>query len=120
MQARTVFMGFGLAALYKFANALLKLWQEVPRHVFEKITPGKPTQLFGEIRAEVSPELTGVGYIIGPRIAGYLFAGGCISFFVLIPAIKLFGAGLTDVIPPGTSLIGGMDATAVTVLHGSE
>ncbi len=113
VQARTVFMGFGLASLYKFANALLKLWQEVPRHVFEKLVPGKPAQLFGEIRAEVSPELTGVGYIIGPRIAGYLFAGGCISFFVLIPAIKLFGAGLTTIIPPATTLISSMDAMTV-------
>jgi putative OPT family oligopeptide transporter len=113
VQARTVFMGFGLASLYKFANALLKLWQEVPRHVFEKLTPGKPAQLFGEIRAEVSPELTGVGYIIGPRIAGFLFAGGCISFFVLIPAIKLFGAGLTTIIPPATKVIADMDAMTV-------
>jgi putative OPT family oligopeptide transporter len=113
VQARTVFMGFGLAAAYKFANALLKLWEEVPRRVFERIVPGGPTQLFGEIRAEISPELTGVGYIIGPRISGYLFAGGCISFFVLIPAIKLFGAGLTGVIPPATKLIVDMDAMTV-------
>jgi putative OPT family oligopeptide transporter len=111
--ARTVFMGFGLASVYKFANAGLKLWEEVPRRVFERVVPGGPTQLFGEIRAEVSPELTGVGYIIGPRIAGYLFAGGCISFFVLIPAIKLFGAGLTGIIPPATSVIADMDAMTV-------
>ena len=38
----------------------------------------------------------GVGYIIGPRIAGYLFAGGCLAYLVLIPAIKLFGGGLTS------------------------
>jgi uncharacterized oligopeptide transporter (OPT) family protein len=74
---------------------------------------GAPAQLYGEIRAEISPELTGVGYIIGPRISGYLFAGGCISFFVLIPAIKLFGAGLTTVIPPATTLISTMDAMTV-------
>ncbi len=113
VQARTVFMGFGLAATYKFANALLKLWAEVPRRVFERVVPGGPTQLFGEIRAEISPELTGVGYIIGPRISGYLFAGGCISFFVLIPAIKLFGAGLTTIIPPATTMIAQMDAMTV-------
>jgi len=113
VQARTVFQGFGLAAAYKFANALLKLWDEVPRHVFQRTAANGTTQLFGEIRAEVSPELTGVGYIIGPRIAGYLFAGGCISFFVLIPAIKLFGAGLTTIIPPANKLIADMDAMTV-------
>src|SRR5258705_4344696 len=44
----------------------------------------------------------GVGYIIGPRIAGYLFAGGCFAYLVPAPAIKLVGAGLTDrwVFPP--------------------
>src|SRR5947208_10691078 len=38
----------------------------------------------------------GVGYIIGPRIAGYLFAGGCFAYLVLAPAIKLVGSGLTE------------------------
>jgi uncharacterized oligopeptide transporter (OPT) family protein len=113
VQARTVFMGFGLAALYKFGNGLLHLWAEVPVRAFVRTVAGAPAQLYGEIRAEISPELTGVGYIIGPRISGYLFAGGCISFFVLIPAIKLFGAGLTTVIPPATTLISTMDAMTV-------
>ena len=65
------------------------------------------------ISAEVSPELLGVGYIIGPRIAGYLFAGGMLSFFCLIPAIKLFGAGLASPIFPATKLIGDMNAMEV-------
>src|SRR5215212_848304 len=50
-------------------------------------------------------ELMGVGYIIGPRIAGYLFAGGTLAYLVLIPAIKLFGAGLTKPIFAETKLI---------------
>ena len=108
MQAKTVFMGFGLGALYKFLESGLHLWQEVPRDVFQRIAPNGRTELFGEIQAEISPELTGVGYIIGPRIAGYLFAGGCLSFFVLIPMIKMFGAGLTTIIPLGTELINDM------------
>ena len=57
---------------------------------------------------EVSPELAGVGFIIGPKIAGYLFGGGLLSYFVLIPAIKLFGDGLTAPIFPGTVPIGEM------------
>ncbi|MBI2797581.1 MAG: oligopeptide transporter, OPT family [Gemmatimonadetes bacterium] len=112
-QARTVFMGFGLGVLYKFLNGGMHLWNEVPKHVFARLNPAGKTELFGEIRAEVSPELTGVGYIIGPRIAGYLFAGGVLSYFVLIPAIKLFGAGLAQPIFPATVLIADMDATQV-------
>jgi uncharacterized oligopeptide transporter (OPT) family protein len=88
------------------------VWAEVPRRAFERLVAGQ-RQLFGEIRAEISPELTGVGFIIGPKVSGYLFAGGMISYFVLIPAIKLFGAGLTSAIFPATALISTMDATAV-------
>ena len=112
-QAKTVFMGFGLGAAYKFLNAGLHLFVEVPKHTFTRIMATGQTQLFGEIQAEVSPELTGVGYIIGPRIAGYLFAGGVLSFFCLIPAIKLFGAGLTAPIFPATALIRDMSAMDV-------
>ena len=113
VQAKTVFMGFGLGALYKFLNGGMHLWSEVPKRVFERVVPGGRPELFGEIRAEISPELTGVGYIIGPRISGYLFAGGMLSFFVLIPAIKFFGAALTTPIAPATDLISGMDAMTV-------
>ncbi|HEU4642057.1 MAG TPA: oligopeptide transporter, OPT family [Gemmatimonadaceae bacterium] len=113
VQAKTVFMGFGLGALYKFLASGMHLWAEVPRRAFTRLLPTGGTEMFGEIRAEISPELTGVGYIIGPRIAGYLFAGGVLSWFVLIPSIKLFGAGLTQTIFPGTMLIRDMDAGEV-------
>ncbi|MFL5582014.1 MAG: OPT/YSL family transporter, partial [Gemmatimonadaceae bacterium] len=53
------------------------------------------------------------GYIIGPTIAGYLFAGGLLSFFVLIPIIKLFGAALTSPIFPATKLIAAMSPAEV-------
>jgi putative OPT family oligopeptide transporter len=95
-QARTVFGGFFLGAAYKLLNSGVHLWAEVPKHTFQRALPNGRSELFGEIQVEVSPELAGVGYIIGPRIAGYLFGGGLVSFFVLIPAIKFFGAGLTD------------------------
>jgi putative OPT family oligopeptide transporter len=113
VQAKTIFAGFGLAVLYKFANGGMHLWIDVARKAFTRVGPtGKPA-LIGEIQAEVSPELCGVGYIIGPRISGYLFAGGVITYFVLIPAIKLFGAGLTTAIYPATKLIADMDASEV-------
>jgi len=113
VQAKTVFMGFGLGAAYKLLNAGLHLFLEVPRRAFTSRLANGQTQLFGEIQAEISPELTGVGYIIGPRIAGFLFAGGVLSFFCLIPAIKLFGAGLTEPIFPATILIKDMSAAQV-------
>jgi putative OPT family oligopeptide transporter len=113
VQAKTVFMGFGLGAAYKFLNAGLHLFLEVPKRAFTKVMANGSTQLFGEMQAEISPELTGVGYIIGPRIAGFLFAGGMLSFFCLIPAIKLFGAGLAEPIFPASILIRDMDAMQV-------
>ena len=112
-QAKTVFLGFGLGAAYKFLNAGLHTFLEVPRYAFTKVMGNGQTQLFGEIQAEVSPELTGVGYIIGPRIAGYLFAGGMLSYFCLIPAIKMFGGALSEPIFPATNLIGEMTAAQV-------
>jgi putative OPT family oligopeptide transporter len=113
MQAKTVFMGFGLGAAYKLLNGGLRTFLEIPKHAFTKVMAGGQTQLFGEIQAEISPELTGVGYIIGPRIAGYLFAGGLLSFFCLIPAIKLFGEGLASPIFPASILIKDMTAAQV-------
>jgi uncharacterized oligopeptide transporter (OPT) family protein len=112
-QAKTVFGGFFLGALYKFLNSGVHLWGEVPRQTFERALPNGRRELFGEMQVEVSPELAGVGYIIGPKIAGYLFGGGVVSFFVLIPAIKFFGSALTVPVAPGTKLIADMTAMEV-------
>src|SRR5215211_7159542 len=98
LQAKLLFQAFGLAFVYKFLMAGFKLWKEYP---------GRVSTFYqgASISAEVSPELLGVGYIIGPRIAGYLFAGGSLAYLVLIPAIKLFGSGLTQPIFAETKLI---------------
>lgn len=112
VQAKTVFMGFGLGALYKFLTSGFHLWLEVPKRTFEKVVAGR-SQLFGEIQAEISPELTGVGYIIGPRISGYLFGGGVVAWFTLIPAIKFFGSGFTTPIFPANKLIADMSASEI-------
>src|SRR3954453_22386931 len=106
LQARLLFQAFGLAFLYKFLMSGLKAWKEYPGHV-STFYKG------ASISAEVSPELMGVGYIIGPRIAGYLFAGGSLAYLVLIPAIKLFGAGLTQPIFAETKLIRDMSPAEV-------
>jgi putative OPT family oligopeptide transporter len=113
VQAKTVFMGFGLGAVYKFLASGMHLWLEVPRRAFVSAMIGGRTQLFGEIQAEISPELTGVGFIIGPRIAGYLFGGGVLAWFALIPAIKFFGSGFTTPIFPAGKLIADMSASEI-------
>src|SRR2546425_6581446 len=101
--AKTVFQAFGLAFVYKFLMTALKLWQELPGKVLRGYQNA-------EVRVEVSPELLGVGYIIGPRIAGYLFAGGCLAYVVLMPAIKLFGSSMTEPMFGTTKLIRDMSA----------
>jgi putative OPT family oligopeptide transporter len=103
VHARTVFQAFGLAFAYKFGMTALKLWNEYPGRVFRNYQSA-------ELRVEVSPELLGVGYIIGPRIAGYLFAGGCLAYIVLMPAIKLFGSSMTEPMFGTTKLIRDMSA----------
>jgi len=106
LQARRLFQAFGLAFGYKFLMAGLKAWKEYPAYVSRSYQGAS-------ISAEVSPELLGVGYIIGPRIAGFLFAGGCLAYLVLIPAIKLFGSGLTQPIFAETKLISEMSPAEV-------
>src|SRR5947209_5538560 len=103
VHAKTVFQAFGLAFVYKFLMTALKLWQEYPGRVLRWFQGA-------EVRLEAAPELMGVGYIIGPRIAGYLFAGGCLAYLVLMPAIKLFGAAMTTPMYPATKLISEMSA----------
>src|SRR5437868_7805802 len=106
IHARTVFQAFGIAFLYKFLMTALKLWLELPGKVLRGYQNA-------EVRVEVSPELLGVGYIIGPRIAGYLFAGGCLAYVVLMPAIKLFGSSMTEPMFGTTKLIRDMSAGEV-------
>src|SRR5947208_5641466 len=103
IHAKTVFQAFGIAFVYKFLMTALKVWQEYPGKVLRSYQGA-------EVRVEVSPELIGVGYIIGPRIAGYLFAGGCLAYVVLMPAIKLFGSAMTEPMFGTTKLIRDMNA----------
>ena len=94
--AKTIFTGFGIGLIYQVLMAALKLWKDVPSKVF-----GAPFKA-GSVAAEISPALLGVGYIIGPRIASIMCAGGVLAYLVLIPAIKFFGEGATTALTPGT------------------
>ena len=104
--AGKVFAGFGLGLVYKFLNEALLFWR--PRPIYQPgWFPG------ATMAADITPEYLGVGYIIGPRTAGMIFAGGVLSWLVTIPMIKFFGAGLEHAIFPGTILIRDMDSFAI-------
>lgn len=99
--AKNVFYGLGIAFLYKGLMSILGLWKEVPQYVFGR-TSALPN---GTVNAEITPELMGVGYIIGPRIAGIMVAGGVLSWLVLIPLITLLGDNLTSPMAPETTML---------------
>ena len=98
--AKSVFAGMGLAALFKFVVDGLKV---IPSVITVPLKAFKT-----ELSAEVYPALLGVGYICGPKIASYMFAGGLIGWFVLIPAIITFGG--STILYPGTKTIADMYA----------
>ena len=105
---KTIISGFGLGFLYYGVEQIFKTWKEYPGKVF-----GKPFE-GGSVSIENNPALLGVGYIIGPRIASIMVAGGVLAYLVLIPAIKYFGGGwMTPLAPETTHLIKDMTVTQI-------
>ncbi len=92
-KAGTVFTGLGIAAVYKFVADGLKLFPSEIGYAFKGYAGS-------QIGIQVLPSLAGVGFICGPKISSYMLAGGTLSWFVLMPAIALFGGDAT--IFPGT------------------
>ncbi|MCK5457931.1 MAG: oligopeptide transporter, OPT family, partial [Melioribacteraceae bacterium] len=107
--AQKVYYGLGIAFLYKTLMSLFGLWKDVPQYVFSR-TSSLPN---GTITGEITPELLGVGYIIGPKIAGIMVGGGVLSWLVLIPLITLLGDNLTTVFAPADKLISEMSAAEI-------
>jgi putative OPT family oligopeptide transporter len=92
--AGRVFWGLGLGGVYTFLMKTCLAWTELP--------DSRPNWFPGaSFRVNVTSEYLGVGYIIGPRVSGILFAGGIISWLVMMPAIKFYGqlAGNTPLYP---------------------
>jgi putative OPT family oligopeptide transporter len=104
--AKTVFLGFGIGALYKFLNVGTRLWAEIPTRLL-KFFKG------ASVAAEITPELLGVGYIIGPKVSANMMAGGMLAYLILIPAITIIGEHVGDVIFPATKLIRDMSPNEV-------
>ncbi|MGN0132688.1 MAG: OPT family oligopeptide transporter [Lachnospiraceae bacterium] len=98
--ASTVFTGMGFAALFKFIIDGLKV---VPSEVSFRIK-----NYAGEIGTQIYPAVMSVGYICGPRISSYMFAGGVFSWMVMIPIFVMLGESV--VLYPGTDTIGAMYA----------
>ena len=98
-KAGSVFTGLGIAALYKFVADGLKLFPGEIGYAFKSYAGS-------QIGIQVLPSLAGVGFICGPKISSYMLAGGTLSWFVLMPAIALFGGDAT--IYPGTESISAM------------
>ena len=102
--AKTVFAGFGLAFLYKFLMKAVGLWREEVNLPLYSTTTGRGLQ-GGILGAELTPELLGVGYIIGPRIASIMMAGGVLAYLVMVPMIVMFGLRLQVPLEPETELL---------------
>ena len=101
--AAAIFVGFLVGLAYKAAYAAFRLWKDIPEKIFGAPFKG------GSVSVEVSPELLGVGYIIGPRIGSIMCAGGVLSYLVFMPMIHFFGDGLNGPLSPGKKLIADMD-----------
>ena len=93
--ATTVFAGMGIAAAFKFVIDGLKA---VPSEVSLRFKG-----FAGEVGTQIYPAVMSVGYICGPKISSYMFAGGLVSWMVLIPLIVLFGG--ESILYPGTKTI---------------
>jgi putative OPT family oligopeptide transporter len=92
--AGRVFWGLGLGGIYTFLMNTVQAWTGQPEN--------RPNWYPGaSFRAAITSEYLGVGYIIGPRVSGILFAGGIVSWLVIMPAIKFYGqlAGNTPIYP---------------------
>src|SRR6185436_20102853 len=107
--AKKIFTGFGIGLIYKTAYAAFRTWKDTPEKIF-----GPPFSA-ASVSVEISPELLGVGYIIGPRIASIMCAGGVLAYLVLIPMIKFFGSALPMPLAPetGGQLIRDMSPNAI-------
>jgi putative OPT family oligopeptide transporter len=97
--AKAVFTGFGVAFIYSVFMKAGKLWKDTLDFPLFNKTTGQGLKK-GVLGSELDPALLGVGYIIGPRIASIMVAGGVLAYLVMVPAIAYFGEGLTHPLAP--------------------
>jgi putative OPT family oligopeptide transporter len=94
--AKTVFLGLAIGALWKGLSWIVQIFRTAIGYTFPR------TSFFpnATINLDLSPEYMGVGYVIGPRIAGEMFAGGVLSWLVLLPLLSYIGNFMTVPLPP--------------------
>ena len=94
--AKTVFMGLGVGAVWKALSWIVQLFPTAVGYTVPR------TGVFpnASLNIDISPEYMGVGYVIGPRIAGVMFAGGVLSWLVLLPLLSILGNYMTVPFPP--------------------
>jgi putative OPT family oligopeptide transporter len=101
--AANVFAGFGIGFLFKFlVKPFYAFHEEVSAPLVTKTGAGLKG---GVVGSEMAPELLGVGYIIGPRIASIMLSGGVLAYLVIAPLIMLVGSPLTAPLPPAQTAI---------------
>jgi len=106
---KIISIGFAVGFVFNALMKVFSFWKETPTKVF-----GDSTFKGGSISMANDPTLLGVGYIIGPRIAGLMMGGGILSYLVLIPMIKFFGGAMaTPVAPALSKTIAEMDPDGV-------
>jgi putative OPT family oligopeptide transporter len=94
--AALVFSGLGIGALWKALSWIFNLFRQDVGYSFPRTSQFPNATL----DVDISPEYLGVGYVIGPRIAGTMFAGGVLSWLVLLPLLSILGAYITVPFPP--------------------
>jgi putative OPT family oligopeptide transporter len=94
--AKVVFMGLGVGAIWKSLSWIVQVTQTAVGYTMAR------TSFFpnATLNADISPEYMGVGYVIGPRIAGVMFAGGVLSWLVLLPLFSIMGEYINVPFPP--------------------
>jgi putative OPT family oligopeptide transporter len=94
--AATVFTGLGVGALWKALSWIFQLFRTVVGYSMARASFFPNATL----NVDISPEYMGVGYVIGPRIAGVMFAGGVLSWMVLLPLLSILGSYMPGPFPP--------------------
>ena len=94
--AKTVFMGLAVGAIWKGLSWIVQIFRTTIGYTFAR------NSFFpnATLNVDLSPEYMGVGYVIGPRIAGVMFAGGVLSWLVLLPLLSYLGNFMTVPLPP--------------------
>lgn len=105
-KAKTVFAGVGIGALYNWFLMGFRFWEQEPHWNIRPIRGAS-------IAIDLTPELLGIGYIIGPRIAGYFFAGGALAWLILIPILTAFGTRLGAYLPEAAQPISQMEPSEI-------